>query len=523
MADFVQIVEDGSGKRIGHYKRYIITLSVLNEDLNQFSAGDIITIQNSDTEGVFLGFSNVLGNLEIIAEDVTNNAQFTQGSNLIINAISVGPITSIVPIFTSQNSIVDRDIPDYGLNINRDGSAKVTFTEGDIGFDAFGHAQTSQTKVLDSHSYIYGDRADRYTDVTVGTSSITANITESSLVLSVDNASGSIAKRTSNQYYSYIPGEGTVLMTSVSIGDTGKANCVRRWGLGDDEDGVFFELDGTSFNVLLRSSASGSVVEERVARGDFSETGLENPDTDPFVIDFSKVNIYYIDFQWLGAGKIRFGVIGPDGTRTILHELQNANQRNLPYMKRGTLPLQLEIENTAATASSSEMRLVCASILRQSLGNEFEAQTKDSESPLRSVTENLTYIGSFRPSQTFNGVTNRVSFLPYQLEVISIGSPVIIYVIVNSSLTAPTWNPHNQLFSSAEVDYAASGFTEPYVLSKLMFQDGVTIRDLEESLENALKLGADGTTQPTFTLAAKTYKAGQTSEVIVISRWKELI
>jgi hypothetical protein len=39
------------------------------------------------------------------------------------------------------------------------------------------------------------------------------------------------------------------MSTSLSCGDSGKDGVVRRWGLFDEEDGVYFELDGLTFSV----------------------------------------------------------------------------------------------------------------------------------------------------------------------------------------------------------------------------------------------------------------------------------
>jgi hypothetical protein len=92
--------------------------------------------------------------------------------------------------------------------------------------------------------------------------------------------------------YPYVPGNGTFMSTSLSCGDSGKDGVVRRWGLFDEEDGVYFELDGLTFS-KQRNSITG--LTNTVIQDDFDETL-------PYVLDFSKFNLYWMDYQWQGVG-----------------------------------------------------------------------------------------------------------------------------------------------------------------------------------------------------------------------------
>jgi hypothetical protein len=102
-------------------------------------------------------------------------------------------------------------------------------------------------------------------------------------------------------------------------------------GLFDEEDGVYFELDGLTFSVNIRNSITG--LTNTVIQDDFDETL-------PYVLDFSKFNLYWMDYQWQGVGRVRFGIYNPDGSRQLLHVIKNANSGPTPYMRRGTLHLE---------------------------------------------------------------------------------------------------------------------------------------------------------------------------------------
>jgi hypothetical protein len=112
----------------------------------------------------------------------------------------------------------------------------------------------------------------------------------------------------------------TKVMQTIQIGDTGKANVVRRWGYFDEENGLFWELDGTTLYAVQRSSTTGSVVDTRVAQANWNRDSLDG--TIRYDLDVTKTNLYWMDFQWLGVGIVRFGVYENDGTKTTCHVLK---------------------------------------------------------------------------------------------------------------------------------------------------------------------------------------------------------
>jgi hypothetical protein len=58
---------------------------------------------------------------------------------------------------------------------------------------------------------------------------------------------------------------------------------------------------------------------------------------------------------------VRWGIYS-DGKRIVLHEENYGNTISSPYMKSGSLPLRWRQENTGASGSTSEFRVVCATV-----------------------------------------------------------------------------------------------------------------------------------------------------------------
>ena len=61
-----------------------------------------------------------------------------------------------------------------------------------------------------------------------------------------------------------------------------------------------------------------------------------------YTIDLSKMQMFYMDFSWYGAGFIRWGVRGPDGNVMYVHKLRNNNVNTEAYMRSGNLPGRYE-------------------------------------------------------------------------------------------------------------------------------------------------------------------------------------
>ena len=66
-------------------------------------------------------------------------------------------------------------------------------------------------------------------------------------------------------------------------------------------------------------------------------------------LDLTKMQMFYLDFSWYGAGFIRWGFRGNGGNVFYVHKLANNNVNNLAYMRSGNLPARYEIINHPPT------------------------------------------------------------------------------------------------------------------------------------------------------------------------------
>ena len=68
-----------------------------------------------------------------------------------------------------------------------------------------------------------------------------------------------------------------------------------------------------------------------------------------FNIDLTKMQMFYIDFSWYGAGFIRWGFRGPTGDIIYCHKTPNNNVNTEAYMRSGNLPARYESESRPPT------------------------------------------------------------------------------------------------------------------------------------------------------------------------------
>ena len=181
---------------------------------------------------------------------------------------------------------------------------------------------------------------------------ITHSPNDSGVILSGTTASGSTSIRQTFEYYRYQPGRSQqVLMTGVM--GAKKTNVRQRIGLFDANNGLFFEQDGTNLKVVRRTKTSGVVVDNAVFQSAWNIDHLDGAGKSGILLDMSKAQIFVIDFEWLGVGRVRFG-FNINGITYYCHQIFNANNLTTVYMQTANLPLRYELQNTAASRYTNQ-------------------------------------------------------------------------------------------------------------------------------------------------------------------------
>lgn len=347
----------------------------------------------------------------------------------------------------------DPDTPSQFLSVDNRGSASVRFAEGQPIMAGFGSLKVSNQRALG----VYESSMDSYNDLfsisEINGGTNTYDSVASSHVLAVTGVAGSKTSSTTNRYHYYLPGTSNAINMTIACGDTGKVGNVRRWGAFDAKDGLFFELLGTTLCVVIRNSTSGTVVETKIPQSQWNADKVDGTGISGYSIDITKINVYWIDYQWLGAGRVRFGIFEPSGARLVCHEFMNAGQNALPYMRTGTLPLATDNENIATTGSSSELRNVCLAIYAEGTYEDYTFwRNSDMFSPYVAIDSVNKHILSMKSKATISGHHNSIQSYPEILSVYT-DQPVSIMLYQDTVLTGGTW----EIESDSSIDGTTVG------------------------------------------------------------------
>jgi hypothetical protein len=252
-------------------------------------------------------------------------------------------------------------------NVNVTGGNVATTIVG-TNLDAFGRLRVSNPFTLFDSQNLYVDGG-QFSNITATGGNIAYVASESSFNLSVTGAIGSSTITQSKTTQPYQPGKSLLSMNSFAFA-TLAAGCRQRVGYFTASNGVYFEADGEDLYLVIRSSASGSLQEERIAQGAWNGdrlTGLGGANNPTGIdLDPALTNIFWCDIEWLGVGNVRAGFI-IDGNFIVCHTFQHANQagNTRVYMTSATLNPRYEITNTANTTGARTMKQICSTVISE--------------------------------------------------------------------------------------------------------------------------------------------------------------
>ena len=361
--------------------------------------------------------------------------------------------------------LADESNPAYMVAVDESGALYTRFAEGKPQLDSFGKLRTSGATILGDYTFKEGLLPGLFAARLLGAATISHNDIVHAAVLTNTTASGDVVAFASNVYHHYFPGISQLAVMTVACGDAGKTGLTRRWGYFDASNGFMFaQVDGV-FRVQVRSDRSGSAaLIADVAQADFNVDKLDGTGPSGMTIALTDDNIYWIDVQWLGAGRVRFGTYY-QGQRVICHEYYHEGNGGVPHATSGSLPVCFAQANTASTASSSELRAWCAAVISEATfditnyGNNKVAtfsKAIDVAAWVASGAE-YAYVGALSPRVNIGNHTNRSVYFPTNLRALAwdqAGNDVrcAVEVYVDAVVSGANWMHVEPLDPGCTVD-----------------------------------------------------------------------
>ena len=335
-------------------------------------------------------------------------------------------------------------------------TSPIPISIGGTNTDAFGRLRVSQPYTLFDSQQRYA--ADNQFDTsTVNGASTTFLSNESTVQMSVAATTNSEAVRQTFRSMSYQPGKGLLVLATFAM-NTPTANIRQRVGYFNTRNGVFFQANGTTLSMVMRSDSlptPGTPSDIRtVNQADWNGDKLNGTGASGLTLDPSKTQIFWCDFEWLGVGSVRTGFV-INGQYIVCHTFNNANEIGSVYMTTAILPVRYEITNLS-NATTASMKQICSTVISEGGYEQY------SPSHLARRTTKLATIGlTFKPVVSIRLASTALGavVLPGRMQLLPItGQNYEVGLFFNSTLTGASWSavPTD---ANVEMDTSATAMT----------------------------------------------------------------
>lgn len=97
---------------------------------------------------------------------------------------------------------------------------------------------------------------------------------------------------------------------------------------------------GTGTSII--NTIVNKTVDTKIPQSQFNIDRLDGTGPSGYNVDLTKMQMWYIDYSWYGAGFVRWGIRGTDGNVIYAHKMLNNNANYEAYMRSGNLPARYE-------------------------------------------------------------------------------------------------------------------------------------------------------------------------------------
>jgi len=263
---------------------------------------------------------------------------------------------------------------------------------------------SSHQNIYDA-DFEYGTQPLRWESFTNGGGTVTHLPGQGGVRMRLTTAAGDVTIRQSRPYHRYQPGKTMFMASAVNFG-AALSGQVARVGFFDDANGVFLEQgDPTTANpagisAVVRSDSSGTVVDTKTSFDQFIASDKLRAS-----IDWTRIQMMWIEYAWYGAGSVRWGIF-VDGEPQVLHKIGFGNRlgQTGAWSRTGNLPVRYEQRNITAQSVSNDIVHYGVSVIVEGRIDDQRGFTYSygmaPATPLRTVTAGTRFpLLSFRGRQ----------------------------------------------------------------------------------------------------------------------------
>jgi hypothetical protein len=153
-----------------------------------------------------------------------------------------------------------------------------------------------------------------------------------------------------------VTGSGTVFAQQLQSGDwiVIRGQSYRVLSINSNTD-LFISPEYRGTTISFPSNALVSrTVDLRIPQSAWNLDKLDGTGPSGYVIDVTRMQMWFIDYSWYGAGVIRWGVRATGGQIVYCHQLVNNNRQFEAFMRSGNLPSHYESNGIVGYASTTD-------------------------------------------------------------------------------------------------------------------------------------------------------------------------
>ena len=353
---------------------------------------------------------------------------------------------------TSTNSLQPLASVGSSGNVLVSSGANALPTWASLPQSAFGELLTIQPSPVVQLQFPYNINS-RYI---IGSTTASGTITQTNSMLSLQTGATTTSSATlkSRSRLQYQPGQGAACLFT-ALYTTGATGSTQVTGIGNDIDGFFFGYNGTSFGILHRNSSTDTWIPQNSWNQDVCNgTGPSG-----IVLDTTKGNVYKIQFQWLGFGRINFYIENQaNGNFVLVHQIQYANANTIPSISNPSLQIMSQVQNTT-NATNITMQNGSLAAFIEGVASPIDERNNISAS--KSISTTNKNILTIKNNTSFQSKTNQVTIYPDMISLFNSpeGSGDALFVAYLNPTVGGTPSFTHIDVNSSVVSYDSAGTT----------------------------------------------------------------
>jgi len=312
--------------------------------------------------------------------------------------------------------------------INTSVNTTAPVSAGPMEFDAFGRFRVSEPYTLGDYKHLYG-LDPNFLDVLANGGTVSFQPNQACARLATTTAANSSAIHQTKFYHQYMPGKSQLIYSTFNL-YAANSGVTKRTGYFDASNGIIFQQDGDgTLKFIIRTSTSGSPVDaEVVTQANWNVDKCNGTGPSGFNLDITKTQILFIEFQWLGVGRVRMGFVH-SGNYVVAHEFLHDNVLDVVYMSNPNLPVRCEIVSSGSNPAAY-FDQICSTVLSEGGYVESGQDWSALNTTLRSLASGASIpIFAIRLKNTFNTYANRMIVRLDNYNIFSTKEPLVYQVI----------------------------------------------------------------------------------------------